>query len=461
MNKSSNSNRSNIQVYRKKWNFNVGVIIFGIIFIYLVVTVLMYLTNNHVTPYEVREGSILKDNAYTGFIMRDETVVSTDKGGYINYFALEGSKVGAKTCVYTLSDNKLNLSVNTSEDAQKLSSEEQQMVYSKIQNYTDSFDERSFSDVYSLKDNISNTLSNQNSQGKQKQLESLSGDTNEGVQLCYATSDGVVLYSIDGYEDVTEDTVTEAMISKDNYKSTTIQDDTKITAGTPVYKVVKDNDWKIAIVLNDDAAKELKDSTSVKVQFPDNSEVMWAGLKLKKSKKNTIAILSFDNSMVNFDTSRYTDLELITTDETGLKIPKSAVTKKDFYTVPLEYLTHGGNSNSTGVLIDKGKDNAEFQSVTVYYTDVKKQLAYLNPDAFGKNTVLRREDSSDTYTLGETKSLKGVYNINKGYAEFKKIKILCESDEYYIIDSDSTYGLTNYDHIALNGSKVREDDVVF
>ena len=188
---------------------------------------------------------------------------------------------------------------------------------------------------------------------------------------------------------------------------------------------------------------------------------MWAGLQLKKSKKNTIAILSFDNSMVNFDTSRYTDLELITTDETGLKIPKSAVTKKDFYTVPLEYLTQGGNSNSTGVLIDKGKDNAEFQSVTVYYTDAKKQLAYLNPDAFGKNTVLRREDSSDTYTLGEMKSLKGVYNINKGYAEFKKIKILCESDEYYIIDSDSTYGLTNYDHIALNGSKVREDDVVF
>lgn len=457
----TNNHRSNIQVYRKKWNFNVGVIIFGVIFIYLIVTVLMYLTKTHVTPYEVREGSILKDNAYTGFIMRDEKVISSEKAGYINYFALEGSKVGAKTCVYTLSDSKLDLKDTTSGDTKTLSSEEQQDVYMKIQNYIDSFEERKFSDVYTLKDNISNTLLDQNSQGKQKQLESLSADTKSGVQLCYATSDGVILYAIDGYEDVTEDTVTEAMISKDGYKSTTIQDNTKISAGTPIYKVVSDNDWKIAIVVNDDTAKELKDENSVKVQFPETDETIWAEVSLKKSGNTNIAILSFDNSMVSFDTSRYTELELITTDESGLKIPKSAVTKKDFYVVPTEYLTQGGNSNSTGVLIDKGKDNAEFQNVTVFYLDEKKQVAYLDPDVFSKNTLLRKEDSSDTYKLGETKSLKGVYNINKGYAEFKRVKILCESDEYYIIKPDGLYGLSNYDHIALNGADVHEDDVVF
>ena len=56
---------NNIQVYRKKWNINIGVIIFGVIFVYLVVTVLMYATAKHVSSYEVREGSILKDTSYT------------------------------------------------------------------------------------------------------------------------------------------------------------------------------------------------------------------------------------------------------------------------------------------------------------------------------------------------------------------------------------------------------------
>ncbi|MFR5584651.1 MAG: HlyD family efflux transporter periplasmic adaptor subunit [[Clostridium] scindens] len=75
---------TNIQVYRKKWNINIGIIIFGVIFIYLVVTVLMYLTNKHVSAYEVREGSILKDTAYTGLIIRDETVVNAEADGYVN-----------------------------------------------------------------------------------------------------------------------------------------------------------------------------------------------------------------------------------------------------------------------------------------------------------------------------------------------------------------------------------------
>lgn len=47
---------------------------------------------------------------------------------------------------------------------------------------------------------------------------------------------------------------------------------------------------------------------------------------------------------------RYLDIELILEDESGLKIPKSSVTKKDFYLVPENYLTQGGNSKETGVL---------------------------------------------------------------------------------------------------------------
>lgn len=60
------------------------------------VTVLMYLTSKHISAYEVREGSILKDNAYTGLAIRNEEVVTAEQSGYINYFVSEASKVGAK-----------------------------------------------------------------------------------------------------------------------------------------------------------------------------------------------------------------------------------------------------------------------------------------------------------------------------------------------------------------------------
>ena len=48
----------------------------------------------------------------------------------------------------------------------------------------------------------------------------------------------------------------------------------------------------------------------------------------------------------------------------------------------------------------------------------------------------------------------------KGYAVFKQVQILSESDEYYIIAEGNSYSLSNYDHIALNGDSVRDNQIV-
>ena len=452
---------TNIQVYRKKWNINIGVIIFGAEFIYLVVTVLLYLTGNHVTAYEVREGSILKDNAYTGFIVRDETIVQAESDGYINYFALEGSKVGAKTRVYTLSDKKLELTSNTNEESLELTSEEQNSILMKTQSFSENFREEQFSDVYTLKNNITNVLESKSNQSRQAQLDAMVAEGNNDLQIYTAVSDGIILYSTDGYENITTDQVTEDDISKANYESKNLTDNTKIKAGDPVYKLIRSNDWSVVILLNDETAKELADVNRVKVSFSKDNETTYAGFSIQTKKDTSYGILTFDSSMIRYAEERYLDLELILEDESGLKIPKSSVVTKKFYTVPKDYLTSGGNSSGTGVLVDISKDQSQFQSVEVYYSDEESNLVYLDYDAFDSNTVLKKPDSSETYELTKTKKLKGVYNINKGYAIFRQVQILCESDEYYIVASGQDYGLTNYDHIALYGDSVRTDDVVF
>ena len=61
----------------------------------------------------------------------------------------------------------------------------------------------------------------------------------------------------------------------------------------------------------------------------------------------------------------------------------------------------------------------------------------------------------------KTAKLSGVYNINKGYAVFRQINILCEGEEYYIIEDGNDYGLSNFDHIALDNKNVHENDIVF
>ena len=43
-----------------------------------------------------REGSIVNDNSYTGLILRQETAVNAEAGGYISYYQNGNSKVKSR-----------------------------------------------------------------------------------------------------------------------------------------------------------------------------------------------------------------------------------------------------------------------------------------------------------------------------------------------------------------------------
>lgn len=440
---------------------NIGVVIFGIIFVYLAVTVLMYLTENHISAYEVREGSILRDNAYTGFILRDEVVVPAEADGYVNYYALGGSKAGAKTKVYTLSNRELEFADTSSEEASKLSAEEQAALLVKIQAFSENFKEGQFQDVYTLKDYVASVMDSRSSQNRQAQLDAMAGQEGSGLQIYSAASDGIIVYSTDGYEDITVDKLTEDVFARNNYTKKELKNNAKVRMGDPVYKLIRDDRWSIVIPLDEDISKEMAELKSVRIRFAKDHETAIAGFSIHTSEDMHLGVLTLDSSMIRYVEERYLDLELILEDESGLKIPKSSVTNKKFYIIQEDYLTQGGNTKETGVLVETGEENPEFKKVNVYDRDQDSGMVYLNTDAFDEDTLLVKPDSAETCVLNKTKNIKGVYNINKGYAVFKQVNILCESDDYYIVESGSDYGLSNYDHIALNGENVKENDVVF
>ena len=85
-----------IRKYRKPLNLNIGMLIFGVIFFYVVVCVILYFQTSHIVRYEVKEGSLATDTVYTGVALRDETVVCAETAGYVNYYAREGERVAER-----------------------------------------------------------------------------------------------------------------------------------------------------------------------------------------------------------------------------------------------------------------------------------------------------------------------------------------------------------------------------
>ena len=274
--------------------------------------------------------------------------------------------------------------------------------------------------------------------------------------------DGIVAFTVDGYEGLTKDTVQAENFDNTEYESTVLSDQMKIEAGDPVYRLITSEDWSVIVPLDKETAEQLisDEVSSIKVRIDKDSETMRAALTVTEKNGDYYGCLDFDNSMIRYAEERFLNVELILEDESGLKIPKSSVIEEKFYVIPEDYITTGGNSSSEGVMIQQKNGSVEFTSIDIYDRSEDGEV-YVSRDELNEGDVLVMPESSETYTVGKTKALKGVYNINKGYAVFKKVSILCENDEYYIVREGESYGLYNYDHIVQNGASVSPDEVVF
>ena len=72
-----------------------------------------------------------------------------------------------------------------------------------------------------------------------------------------------------------------------------------------------------------------------------------------------------------------------------------------------------------------------------------------------------KPNSNEYYVVGaDMGTLQGVYNVNKGYAVFKQIEILYQNNDYSIIKTGTSYGISMYDHIVLQGDEVEENTII-
>ena len=149
---------------------------------------------------------------------------------------------------------------------------------------------------------------------------------------------------------------------------------------------------------------------------------------------------------------------MLLNNKSGLKIPNSAITKKEFYVIPKNYFMKGNDSDSEGIMVKRNGGN-EFVSPTIYYeTD---DAYYIDDEKVDAKDYILRPNSSEEYRIDtKTDELQGVYNVNKGYAVFKQIVILNQNKEYAIVDKNTSYGISLYDRIALDGSSVKENDLL-
>lgn len=463
----ADQNPNKITKYRRPLNINIGMIIFAVIFVYIIICVFMYFTSKHVVWYEVQAGSLSTNNTYEAIAIRDETIVNATDNGYVNYFAREGARVAVGDLVYTIDESgKLNDYLGTSSTGENsLSQAHLAELKSDIVGFANSFDRRrNFNSVYDFKYEMEGNVLKLSNYNILESIESIQASDLAGlIKQCTAALPGIIIYSIDGYEDLTLEMMTVEMFDKKNYEKTQLLSNELVAAGDPVYKISSNEDWSLVIHVDKAREEELLKAEYVKVRFLKNQEMSWGKVESFTNEKGDIFVkLTFTNSMITFCNERFVDIELILEDETGLKIPNSSIVEKEFFIVPKDYVTKGGNSNATGVLreayTEEGEATTEFVEASIY--NETEEEYYLDGASLRIGDYIIMPETSEKYALSKRGSLIGVYNINKGYADFKQINILYNNDEYSIVQSNTSYGLNVYDYIVLDAATVNEDELI-
>lgn len=459
-----------LDTLKKIFTLNIGTILFGILFVYMMISMFMYLTANHFTSYQVLNGPLSRNETYTGLAIHEETVVSSGIGGYINYYAREGTKLNASGIVYGISSQPLQTS-NI-----KLETEDLAKVRQQMSSYSYGFRSSNFNSVYSFKSElegnilqyagVNNTVSStaNTDSSEEGNQDSDSNNTASAMTLgnqtlCRTAEDGIILYSKDGYENITEDNISREDFDQNSYHKEDLKTRDAIEAGSDVYTIITDERWSIYIPLSAKQVTQLNDRQYVRVKFLKDGLSQIGQLSIVEIGSGKYGKIDFNNGLTRYASDRFLDIELVTNTQTGLKIPISSIITKEFYLVPDSYQTRGGDNNQSAGFLVKTKSGTEFVSATIY--EEKDGNFYVEKSAFEKGTVLVNPDTDDTYVIKDTGNLEGVYCINEGYARFRRISIIDQNEEYCIVEKGTTYGLSQYDHIVYDASDVNEEDILY
>lgn len=456
------SNNKKIVKFHKTSHLNVGIIVFFIIFIYMLYNIFQYFTTQQVAIYEVTQGTITQNNVFTGVILREEKIFNAENSGYINYYNRDAAKVSVESYVYSIDETgDFYKEIAQKNDGQLFSEKGSYDDLEKTaSNYVLNYSNENFYQVYTFQYDMEAELMEAISASALSNLEQYHGVS--GFHTYRAPEPGIVVYNTDGLENVTLENFTKDIFDASSHVKNNLMAREQVTAGEPAYKLITNEIWTLVIPVSQNLANDLAKESNIKVKFKKDNSTAWGASRMINQDDSWYLALTFQNSAIRFAADRYIEVELMLSDTNGLKIPNTALTEKEFFLIPKDFLTKGGNNDSNGVMhrykTKDGKTVTEFTSATV--AEETEDMYYITGNGLSKGDIIIKTDSNEKYTLSETAALQGVYNVNRGYAIFRKVEILFQNKEYTIIDTGTNYGVSLYDHIALDSSAITEHEII-
>lgn len=456
----------NIIRVKKRKDVNIGIVIFLVILVYVLFHVYTFFTKAEIPLYEVQPGEIYVTTQCDGMILREEELVYTEIAGYINYYFGEGSRVAKNGTIYSIDSNRDMYDLLSGSAGEiKLSGEDLSDLKLMLQE-TLIYDQDG-KNIAAKKAEIVTGYQRLIDEMLMEELNQIVTSTGiiSNFHVVSSQKSGIISYMTDEYTDYTLQDVTAACFENKDVQTSLYSVDL-IAANSPVYKMITDDTWSIVVLLNENLYGQLLGKETATF-YLNNQLKVTAPINCYRKDDAYFAEITMDKYLSNYSSERFLKVKFEVEYVEGLKIPESAITFKDYYRVPEDYLVLGGNADARtkGLLVEEfntetGTTQYTFKEAEVFYSS--DGFAYIDCLDFAKETYISKQDMSSRVMLYTfVNKLEGAYNINKGYAVFKRVERLNTQNGYVIVKKNSASGLSAYDHIALDAESVVEDSIIY
>lgn len=453
-----------VRMKKREININAATVIIAAVLLYVIICIISAARKEPITTYKVNKSNISNDIILDGLIIRNEQIITSPNAGYVCYYVRDGEKIKKNAMVCTI-DQTGQVYNALSDDAgyeEVLTAEDYIDVRNTISLYKVNYSNDNFYEAYNFENSINNKVLELTNEILMQQL-SASGNP-MAISSVASPYSGIVTYYMDGYESFDINSINAASFDKSAYMKNTLKTGDMISAGEPIVKIIPDDTWYIVAPISNEQIAMLEDDEYISFKLNNSNYQMTMPYELIYANDGTYIKVTVTKYMSNYIAERFISLEIIMEEDTGLKVPVSALVDKEVYLIPTSYLTGGGNQTLSNSLYVQSRDengNETIKQVNANIYMTVDDVSYIDPKSLDPSDVLVDIQTQETLAVSvlSTETIKGVYSATRGTADFRKVTIKKIDDEFALIESGEE--ISAYDNIILDASKVTENQILY
>ena len=370
-------------------------LIFAIIIIYIFYSIYLLLRSPNETVL-VDDGSLTLEESATGYIIREETVLTGNnyKNG-LTAILSEGERAAKDQTIFRYSSSneeeikskieEINLKIQEalskegtipSTDIRNL----EKQIDEKLQNLNEITDtqtieeyKKEIEEIISKKARIAGSLSQRGSyiQDLSKQKEEYERKLTEGSEYINAPEAGVVSYRVDGLEDIlTPDDFSN--LTEESLENLGLTTGKIISTSTESGKIINNFNCYLATVLSSESAKQAELDEKVTLTLSSGNEIS-ANIKYIAEQENDKVLIVFELNTLTDELIQYRKISFNITwwSYSGLKVPNTSIIEDE---KGLKYVIRKKADLSEKVLVKVLKRNDKYSIISTYNTEELNQL---------------------------------------------------------------------------------------